>query len=251
MKTGIIFSCYNIENKLDSPKLIQLLSNSEEYHFCFVNDCSNDNTTKILNSIIQKVPHRTSIINLEKKSGKSESLRAGVNHLQKLSFINYIGFFNDIIDYDFESLEVMIEMLHSNENTSIVFGLEKKPNSFNKKEKHAILNLFLKRCPFGKEMEGYLKLKDSTMVFSKSIAPILFDKQFLSNHFFYLEILLRLKSIFGQNNSKKFIQTKELKLVQPLGKPYSGFYQSINYSFLLIFFCINYRLFRNGYLLVR
>jgi|GEM_PF-1578165 len=249
MKTGIIFSCFNIEHTLNAQKLIQVLSKKEQYYFCFVNDCSSDNTDQVLNSIKQKVPHRTFIINLEKKSGRSEALRAGVQYLEKLNYISYIGFFKNGLYFDFKGLKSMIKSLHFSENTSIVFGLEKKDIII--KEKKSLLEYLKRGCPFGKEIDEFLRLKDSTMVFSKSIAPILFDKPFVSKHFFYLEILLRLKLLFGEKNLTKFILIKDLKLIQTQNKPYLSFYQNVNFPFLLFRFCINYTLLRKSYLLIR
>lgn len=252
MKTGIVFPCVSIESKLDAHKLIHLISEQKQYHFCFVNDCSSDKTIKFLNSISDKIPHRISIIHLEKNSGKSESLRAGVQFLQGLSFINYIGILKDVLDSDFDNIKSMVKTLHYSENLSIIFGLEQNDKKLKAKEKHFLFQLFLRKCSFGKELDEFLKLKDSTIVFSKSITPILFDSPFLSKHFFYLEILLRLKLLFGEKNLNKFILIKKLKLKQTHRKPlYLNFYQSLNFPILLFRFCINYTILSNGHLLIR
>lgn len=252
MKTGIVFSCFNIEHTLDVQKLIQVLSEQEHYYFCFVNDCSTDNTNQVLSSIKQKIPHRTFIINLEKKSGRPEALRTGIVYFEKLRYINYIGFFKNDLYFDFKALKSMTKSLHFSENTSIVFGLEEKSKYVHTKERNLPFEFFKKKCPFGKDISEFLKLKDSTMVFSKSIVPILFDSPFVSKHFFYLEILLRLKLLFGEKNLNKFILIKNLKLIQvQQNKPYLSFYQGMHSSFLLLRFCINYTLLRKSYLLLR
>lgn len=51
MKTRIIIPCYNEEKRLDTTDFINFINQENEYHLCFVNDGSKDNTIDVLKNI--------------------------------------------------------------------------------------------------------------------------------------------------------------------------------------------------------
>lgn len=66
MKIGIIIPCYNQESKLNIAAFRNCLRDSEDFHLCFVNNGSRDNTMEVLTKLKDEFDDRVSIINMRK-----------------------------------------------------------------------------------------------------------------------------------------------------------------------------------------
>ena len=67
MKTGIIIPCYNEEKRVNVLAFLNFINQENEYHLCFVNDGSKDNTIKVLRDIQSQNPTKISVIDIKKK----------------------------------------------------------------------------------------------------------------------------------------------------------------------------------------
>ena len=64
MKTGIIIPCYNEENRLNVNAFINFIKEENDYHLCFVNDGSKDNTIDVLMKIQAVDTKKVSVIDI-------------------------------------------------------------------------------------------------------------------------------------------------------------------------------------------
>ena len=65
MKTGIIIPCYNEEKRLNVQAFIDFIKTHDNYHLCFVNDGSKDNTLAVLDQIKEARTIKVSIIDMK------------------------------------------------------------------------------------------------------------------------------------------------------------------------------------------
>ena len=90
MDNWIVVPLYNEEKRFEVDYWNTITSNSH-YIFLFVNDGSTDDTSLVLNKLKSG---NTRILNLEKNVGKSEAIRAGLNHAmtQSRSMVGLLGY---------------------------------------------------------------------------------------------------------------------------------------------------------------
>ena len=122
MKTGIIIPCYNEENRLNVQAFVNFIQSNDDYHLCFVNDGSKDNTLKVLDQIKEQRITKVSIVDIKKNSGKATAVRAGARYLFNRQDVDYIGFIDADLSTDFNDLKKLVTTMHGNKDLSIVYG---------------------------------------------------------------------------------------------------------------------------------
>lgn len=124
MKIGIIIPCYNQESKLNIAAFRNCLRDSEDFHLCFVNNGSRDNTMEVLTKLKDEFDDRISIINMRKKQSDSLAIRAGARFFYSLAMVEYVGFF-DLDDADnFYDFNELLHGTKANKKLKMVFGTD-------------------------------------------------------------------------------------------------------------------------------
>lgn len=113
MKTGIIISCYNEERRFNINAFVNFIKLYNNYHLCFVNNGSIDDTLSVLQTIKEKAISRVSIINVSINTGKPAAVRLGAKHLYSKQNINYIGFIDTDSFTDFNDFQKLSNTLHN------------------------------------------------------------------------------------------------------------------------------------------
>ncbi len=201
MKTGIIIPCYNEENRLDKKAFIDFISFNEDYHLCFVNDGSTDNTLKVLRFLKSMVPSRISVVDIKKNVGKASAVRAGVRYLFHRKDIKNIGFMDADLSTDFKDFKDLVKTLDSDDNLTVVFG--SRNNKGNGIKRDPIRKLFSKIIRFCIGFVVKLPIRDTqcgAKVFTKSIVPVVYGEDFVSRWLFDVEIFLRLRKYLGKKH---------------------------------------------------
>jgi len=67
IKTGIIIPCYNEEDRLNQKAFVSFIKENKDYHLCFVNDGSKDNTIKVLQEMKNQATNNISEMSKSKK----------------------------------------------------------------------------------------------------------------------------------------------------------------------------------------
>ena len=82
MTISLVIPCYNLENYIN--ELCEILSSHphEEFEYIFIDDCSSDETPKIINSY-KKIDSRFKLIKNKKNNGISESREIGIKAVKK------------------------------------------------------------------------------------------------------------------------------------------------------------------------
>lgn len=201
MKTGIIIPCYNEEKRLNKEAFLTFIASHEDYHLCFVNDGSKDNTLEVLQAMKMTTPSQISIVDVKKNVGKATAVRAGVRYLYHRDDIAYIGFIDADLSTDFRDFKDLVKTLKSNEKLSVVFGSRNSGGKGIKRD--YFRNIFSKIVKSFILLILGLPIRDTqcgAKVFSKTIIPIVYGDDFVSRWLFDVEIFLRLKKYLGKKN---------------------------------------------------
>lgn len=204
MKTGIIIPCYNEEKRLNTAAFNAFIQAHNNYHLCFVNDGSTDDTLAVLNKIQRETPAQVSIVDVKKNAGKAAAVRSGARYLYNREDIDYIGFIDADLSTDFKDFKKLVDTLEQNKELTMVYG------SRGTSEGQIERNLFRKIFSQIVKMFIYvilgLPIEDTqcgAKVFKRNIIPLAYDKQFLTRWLFDVEIFLRMKKHFGNQIMNK------------------------------------------------
>lgn len=80
---SIVVPVYNVENFIQRCVISLFEQDYEDIEYVFVNDCSSDNSMKVLSDVIKKYPQRQKnikIINNKKNCGSQQTREIGINH---------------------------------------------------------------------------------------------------------------------------------------------------------------------------
>jgi len=211
MKTGLIIPCYNEATRLNKDAFINFIQTNDEYHLCFVNDGSTDNTITLLESIKNEVPSKVSIIDVKKNAGKAAAVRVGMRYLFSRQEIALMGYIDADLSTDFKDFKNLVHTIKKNKNLSVIFGSRSKGNNT------------IKRDFFRAFFSGLIKLlvgfilglpihdtQCGAKIFRRNCIATVYTTPFLCKWLFDVEIFIRLKRHFG----KKEIMNKILE--QPL-----------------------------------
>ncbi|WP_405369511.1 dolichyl-phosphate beta-glucosyltransferase [Nonlabens sp. Asnod2-A12] len=211
MKTGIIIPCYNEEKRLDQEAFVSFVSQNEDYHLCFVNDGSKDNTLDVLHKMKEQAPDAISIVDVKKNSGKATAVRAGARFLYNESYISSIGFMDADLSTDFRDFKDLVKTM-KNENKIMVFG-SRNSGGNSKIERNFMRNVFSKFIKQFILLILGMPIRDTqcgAKVFTRDIVPVVYQEAFLSKWLFDVEIFLRLKKHLGKDNVMKRITEQPL-----------------------------------------
>ncbi len=212
MKTGIIIPCYNEATNIDIRVFVKFIQTNKAYHLCFVNNGSRDYTESVLKAIKVQAPTRVSIVDVENHAGKASAVRSGARYLFNRQNVDFIGVIDANLSTNFEAFKALTQTIYKNENLSLVCGsVEKDKRNIRPKSVGVIFSKIIKKtvCIFHR-----LPVKDTqsgAKIFRRNIIPVVYNKMFLTERLFDVEILLRLKKHFGSKDVINRIHEEQFK----------------------------------------
>ncbi|CAL2079423.1 glycosyltransferase [Tenacibaculum sp. 190524A02b] len=212
MKVGIIIPCYNEEKRLNLQAFRKCLRDYTEFHLCFVNDGSKDNTLEVLNNFKEEFRNRITVINMKKNQGKSAAIRVGARFFYSQTKIEYVGYLDADLSTDFEDFDGLLKSLKQNRKLIMVFGSRNCGNQ--DVNRSAMRKMFSSIVMFCIQMILGLPIKDTqcgAKVFRKKYIPVMYNSIFKSRWLFDVEMFLRLKKHFNGKNIMEYIKEQPLK----------------------------------------
>ncbi len=247
MKTGIIIPCYNEEKRLNTIAFLNCIRTNNNFHLCFVNDGSNDNTIDVLKELQQSNPFRISVIDIKKNAGKASAVRTGANYLYTRGDIEFIGFIDADLSTDFNDFNGLLQTLKSNNDLDMVFGSRAKDTSATI-EKNAIRGLFSKIIKILVYFILKLPIEDTqcgAKIFRTKLVPVLFKKNFFSRWLFDVEMFLRMKEHFGKVKILSKIYEQPLQRWVHMEDSKLGLRDSLEIPYRLLSIWFNYTILQN------
>ena len=244
MKTGIIIPCYNEEKRLNVNAFVDFINQENEYHLCFVNDGSKDNTITVLKEIQKVNPAKISVVDIKKNAGKAAAVRAGSRYLYSRGDISYIGFIDADLSTDFKDFGDLVKTLKTNSELDFVFGSRTKSAS-KAIEKDKIRALISKVINILIVLILGLSIEDTqcgAKVYRAELVPVIFSESFLTRWLFDVEMFIRMKRYYGKTRLLTVILEQPLKRWVHMDDSKLGFKDSIEIPFRLLSIWFNYNI---------
>lgn len=208
---GVVIPCYNEEKRLLGEDFRKFVHKNLGYHLCFVNDGSKDRTLEVLQDLIKGKEDYISIYDCEKNGGKAEAVRLGMLHLAKQSQFDYVGFLDADLSTNFEDFNDLTEAI-SNSKYKLVFGsrISRMGADITKESARAIISQtinFIIRKTLSMEIND---TQCGAKIMTKEIVQKTFQEKFITKWLFDVEIFMRMKKIYGLNETKGMILEKPL-----------------------------------------
>lgn len=242
MKTGIIIPCYNEENRLNITAFKSFITTSSDYHLCFVNDGSKDNTVRVLKEIQQANPTKVSVIDLIENGGKAAAVRAGAKYLYTKSEVANIGFMDADLSTDFNDFGNLVNTLQTQNNLGFVFGSRAKEASqgIQKDGVRAVISKLINVLIVFILGLSISDTQCGAKVFKANLVPLLFGKKFKTKWLFDVEMFIRLKRHFGKEKTTSLIYEQPLNRWVHMEDSKLGLKDSLEIPLRLVSIWVNY-----------
>jgi DNA-binding response OmpR family regulator len=224
---GIVIPLTNKKNNnFLNEKIKNFISANSGYHLCFIS--KNEKITE-LNELMNEYEGRISILKYNMKDGNAEAIRLGVLHLAKQQQFDYIGFLDYKLSTKLEDFHSLVTTIKNSEY-KLVSGAKNASLNSNI-EKELPKSLFSNSINFIVKKTLGINLNDvycSAKIMDKEVIENTFNKKFLTKSMFYIEILMRMRKIYGTDKTEKYISEKTLNKWNFKEKYYMNIKDSFN-----------------------
>lgn len=202
---AIVIPCYNEAERLQIHEFQEFLENSaKQTFFLFVNDGSVDNTTEVLDKIKVLKQGHIDVLNLSKNSGKAEAVRQGMIWLMEhQNNFDYAAFMDADLSTPLTQIDAMRKRIVEYNRPAALIGSRVKifgSTDIQRSEfRHYIGRIIATLISRSLKLSIY-DTQCGFKVFRKDMLNRLFGQKFISRWLFDVEILFRLKQIFGSTS---------------------------------------------------
>ena len=197
----IVIPCFNEGNRLNKSSFLSFV-NSNSFSILFVDDGSRDSTFRILQEMNQ-AHDNIHILKLADNSGQAEAVRQGFQYCFQHFSVDTIGYFDADLATPLSEAAPMLSVLSKNEMDYIaVTGLRIKrlgAEVYRSAFRHYLGRIFATIVSFLLDLPVY-DTQCGAKLFKAEPAKKIMTNKFRSNWFFDVEIIFRLKSIYGRNH---------------------------------------------------
>jgi len=199
MRTTIIIPCYNEEKRLLLDKFREFVEKYPDCSLLFVNDGSKDNTLAVLNDFA-KEHSAINVLNLPKNSGKAEAVRQGVLYAVNANPIpDFVAFYDADMATPTEDLYAMIELIDKKSYYAVIGSrILRLGGDIERTFMRGIMSRVFANV--ASRVLQHLRVYDTqcgAKVFRISVAQLIFEKPFITNWIFDVELFARMIKQYG------------------------------------------------------
>ena len=209
---GVVIPCYNEEERLLSTEFTGYIDKNTGYHLCFVNDGSKDGTLKVLKELQKGREDFITVYDCEKNGGKAEAVRLGMLHMAKKEDLDYIGFLDADLSTDLADFDDLVKTIEHSE-FKIVSGsrIARMGANITKESARKIISLTINFIIRKILSMDFKDTQCGAKIFHKDVIGIAFDKTFVTQWIFDVEIFKRMTLHFGLKSAKAMLCEQPLK----------------------------------------
>lgn len=206
MKVGLIIPCYNISSKIDIHKIEFLINTYKNFHLCFINNGSKDDSLSTLNSLRDKYLNRIAVIDVKKKLLKTAAIRVGTRFYYSNYIVDYVGIIDIDLSIDYKEFSNLLDKLHNKRNLIMVLGSRNtKIKNIRKNLINTLLMSFLINFSTRLFKIPHKIMEFDIIIFRAKYIPIMYSSEFISEYTPNIEIFLRLKKYFKSKEIMNYI----------------------------------------------
>ena len=125
MKTGIIVIFHNNEKDIDLRFFIQQINTTKNLKLCLVNNCSKDNTYKLLKEVKEACETKLSLVNIKKFKTDVSAVRAGARYMSNQFDLSHIGYVtSSSINTKYNGLNDLIKAVCENQQDILKYNID-------------------------------------------------------------------------------------------------------------------------------
>jgi glycosyltransferase involved in cell wall biosynthesis len=209
---GVVIPCYDEEERLLSKEFTDYIDKNTGYHLCFVNDGSKDNTLNVLKELQKGREDFITIYDCEKNGGKAEAVRLGMLHMAKKEDLDYIGFLDADLSTDLADFDDLVKTIEHSK-FKIVSGsrIARMGANITKESAREIVSLTINFIIRKILSMNFKDTQCGAKIFRKEVIGIAFNKKFVTQWIFDVEIFKRMTLHFGLKSAKAMLCEQPLK----------------------------------------
>ncbi|MHC4552240.1 MAG: glycosyltransferase [Planctomycetota bacterium] len=191
----LIIPCFNEADRLPETAITTFLQSHPDLSILLVNNGSTDATEDVIKQIQQKNPQQVTTMTLSENRGKCECVRQGILALLEQSSAEWLGFWDADMATDLEELDRLPAF--ASDSTQMVLCSRVRRLG-------AVIDRYRLRFYLSRIAATIISLVTKLPVYDsqcgaklvhRSVAKAIFEKPFLSQWLFDVEMLLRLKAL--------------------------------------------------------
>ncbi len=200
-KICIIIPCYNEEKRLDLNTYLGFIKKYSFISLLFVNDGSSDNTTDLLQRIVDD--KNIFLLDLSKNYGKAEAVRRAALFTYNKINPEWIAYWDADLATPLDEILHMYDCVSNNTNFELVFASRIKRIGSNIKRsafRHIVGRVLSTFVSIILKMPIY-DSQCGAKLFRARLVNILFQDEFLSKWLFDIELIARFRNYYGLQNT--------------------------------------------------
>jgi len=200
MNLCIIVPCFNEAKRIPLNDFGIFLSNFSKVSLHFVDDGSTDDTGEVLNSFQKKHPQQVKIIKTNHNLGKGNAVFWGISVALENKDFDIFAFLDADLSTSPEECTYLAQKI--NPSIQYIFGsrIKKIDNSIERKFFRFFVGRILATVISKVLNIAVYDTQCGCKIFNRTTAKVAFDKPFISDWLFDVEIFFRLKNYFGISN---------------------------------------------------
>lgn len=120
---SLVVPCRNEARRLRPDAFCAFVDGNPAVQLVFVDDGSNDETARVLNTIRLQSPERVAVLTLDRHRGKGEAVRTGMRHCLEHHSADAIGYWDADLASPLEESIRLADLLHLHAETVGVLGV--------------------------------------------------------------------------------------------------------------------------------
>ena len=194
-KICVIIPCYNEAQRLEVDVFREFVKREGRFDFCFVNDGSQDNTSEVLQRVVELEPERFLLVDNADNRGKAEAVRCGMLYVDSLNRYTVVGYLDADLATPLEDLYLLADEMDRKPEVGMAMGARLKRLGANVQRK-AYRHYLGRGFATVVSMLFQLPVYDSqcgAKLMKSELIPVGLGEKFNSGWLFDVELLLRVR----------------------------------------------------------
>jgi dolichyl-phosphate beta-glucosyltransferase len=204
-KTCIVVPCYNEASRLRTQEFVSFALAEPSVFFCLVNDGSTDDTGASLHRIAAEIPASALCLELEGNHGKAEAVRRGIIHAAERVPADFFGFWDADLSTPLSEIRHLSADFDRDPQTIAVFGSRVQrlgTDIVRHAWRHYIGRVFATAASLTLGLPVY-DSQCGAKIFRKDCVTPLFGGPFVTDWLFDVEILARMRTVYGAEQTRR------------------------------------------------
>ena len=217
--TCIVVPCYNEARRLRPEEFVSFAAAERRLFFYLVNDGSTDDTGTVIDRIVSRIPDRAFHLELKTNHGKAEAVRQGMIQAAHQVPVDFVGYWDADLSTPLSEVGYLSDGFNRDPSTMAVFGsrVRRLGTDIVRNPWRHYLGRAFSTCA---SLSLGLPVYDSqcgAKIFRKEFVAPLFSEPFLTDWLFDVEILARMRSLYGPERTRRSVYEAPLHEWREMG----------------------------------